>query len=349
MYVLLLTFFLPVTASDQFSDLVDKALEEKKDTFNYDGLIWKVVQVGRKAQVFAIGPEQRPPEPHTSASPTALSETLESSGLAEEMGGLWSSDEEESEEAKGQRLVSIICANRNSQKCAALRRRHNLPADPTPETDSDGSTIATTKRPPLSLIPDPCQGNKACYTWGNFRETVFLPLVKQMEQNGKLGKLPGDKADGALFNPRHFREWREAVEIPKENQAIAAGTAAAMSLKLLTAVLSQLRLTRVDVEDLDSEIPWTTWLSIPGLLLLLVYLCVSIHQIKTYWRRRLLQTEEQKATRMFDHFLKLQQDKQSYSRDGQRASGGPQDVEEGIRYRDPRISATMAQLVNRNV
>jgi hypothetical protein len=334
MYVLLLTLLLPVTVSDQFSDEVHRALGEKKDSFNYNATLWKIVKVGQKVRVFAIGPEREIQGPHSSESLRASPDNQEGSGLSGEMGPRFSS-EEESEESKGAKFVSLICQNRDSQKCADLRRMHNLPMDPVPVTDSHGSTIPTTKRPPKSLIPDPCQGNNACYTWGQFRENAFLPLVQQVEESGRLGQFKGDEVEGSLFNPRHFGQWKEAVSIPRENQALAAGTAAAMSLRLLTAVLTQLRLSRVEMEDLDSEIPWTTWLSVPGLLLLLVYLCVSIHQIKTYWQRRLLQTEEQKAGRMFDHFLKLQQ---SYSRDR------TQDVEGGIRYRDPRHSATMAHL-----
>ena len=338
MYVLPLLLLLPVIESDQFDNTVNKAAAEGKDYIDYDGDRYKIVREGQEVFVFAQNSTgTRPPDatksPSAFSALTADEDSLEGSGFQEsDMGGSWSSEEDEEE--RGKKFVDRICANRKSKKCADLKSRYNIPADPKPVTDSQGALVATTETPIKPILVDPCQA-KTCYTWGNFRENVLQPFAQQMEEIGELGKLPGDKAKGNMFNPNSFREWKEASNIPRENQGMAAATAATMSLKLLTAVLSQLRLTRVEMEELDSELPWTTWLSIPGFLLLLVYLCISIHQIKTHWKRRLLQTEEQKAARMFEHFLRLQQDA---------SKERLQDLESGARYRDPRINATLAHL-----
>ena len=336
MYVLSLLLLLPVIESDQFNNLVRKAAAEGKDYVDYDGERYEIIREGQEVSVFALNSTGTDP-PDATESPNAFSalaaeeDSLEGSGYSD-MGGSWSGEEDEEE--RGKKFVERICANRKSKKCADLKNLYNIPADPVPVTDDQGAVVVTTEIPIKPVLADPCKA-KSCYTWGNFRENVLQPFAQQMEEFGDLGKLPGDQAKDNMFNPNSFREWREASNIPRENQGIAAATAATMSLKLLTAVLSQVRLTRVEMEELDSELPWTTWLSIPGFLLLLVYLCISIHQIKTHWKRRLLQTEEQKATRMFEHFLRLQQDA---------SKDRLQDLESGVRYRDPRTNATLAHL-----
>ena len=346
-----------MTEPDQFNDLEDRAraaLSEGRTFTQFKGITYKIVKEGRRVQVFAVDSVEtdvtqasgRPlalsaptirSEPSAGGPPDASTARGEGSGLSGEMGNRGSAVEGGSEEERGAIFIGKLCAHRESQKCKNLRRKFNIPEEPKPVTEAGGALVATTTRGPVVLIPDPCQGKDACYTWGNYRENSFLPFVKQMRENGQLGGLPGDQAEGSLFNPGALQAWEEAANLPRENQALAAGTASAMGLKLLSAALSQLRLTRVEMQELDPDMvaSWSTWLSVPGIIILLVYMCVSIYQIKSYWRRRLLQTEEDKATRMFEHFLKLQQ---SYGRDRvQEMEGGPPGRPSS--FRDPRYNA----------
>ena len=306
--LILLTLLLPIYffESDQFHKKIYLAIEEGKESIEFEGKIYGWVVNHTKVRAYVKGSKADPDTPK-GENPRARTENprARTENPRANMGGYWSDLSEEEEEEKGRQFTSAYCANRKSKKCANLRARFYIPEDPIPVTISGGATATTPTVATIPPVADPCESD-ACYTWGSFRSQVTQPLIDQMEANDALGLFPDDELPESLFNKETFEQWQEAINLPLDNQALSSATAATLSLKLITAALSQVRLSRV--EGLRAEgVSWHTWLSLPGFAVLILYLCISTWQIKGYWQRKMLQTEEQKAARMFEHLSRFQQ------------------------------------------
>jgi hypothetical protein len=124
-----------------------------------------------------------------------------------------------------------------------------------------------------------------------------------MQTNKALGHFSDDTVADSIFSKEGFRAFYESQTLPEDSQVIGAETAAVQTLKLLTACLSQIRSLRVE-QYRGSGADWTDLIALPGCLVLLIYTSILLTQIRTFWKRKLRQSEEEKAQRVMQAMLR---------------------------------------------
>lgn len=317
---------------------LSEALSNGRSRLVFGGVTYAIVRDGLGVSVYAVDPvgdtvelstaststaEVIPNTPLTTSVSTTIgvgasASTPSASTVSLTMGNKLVTDSWEDEDERGKGFTTAFCKNRDSKKCAVLRERFFGPGLAAEVTRHPTAEPLATAAPPR-VYADPCK-TADCYTWRDFRTQVVGPFVAQMVGGKALEKFTDDKVEASMFG-KGFQQWHEVMQLPLDGQVISTATSTTMMLKLLMATLSQIRLLRVSESEDGEEENWTLWLamalSLPGFLVLIVYLAVSVWQIKAYWKRRLLVTEEEKANRIFEHVARIQNQQQARQGRGQ--------------------------------
>ena len=300
-YLLILTAV--AAGTDHFHTKLVNAIKKRQKIFEHNNVIYKIVIRENQWATIKIGHKEAPnpssggvlkvSELSTTRSVTTMKGLLITAALsiaAADAGFFdWNSPQEKFN--AGSKLTGKLCQNHNSPECTELRDRYWVP---------DLVAQANTTPAAIQISPDPCV-SKQCYSWGKFRKQVISPLLKQLGKHA-LDKFTDDAEGDSLFSSGSLGAWKQVMELPPANQALSGESASALSLKLMAAALSQIRLTRV--EQLEySGVGWKTWLSVPGCALLAIYFVLSLQQIKSYWRRRNVRNENLKSARLMEQLI----------------------------------------------
>ena len=213
-------------------------------------------------------------------------------------GFLWT--HEVPEEAKfdvGKRPTEEACRGVESERCRAGRDTFWSPKLATPALPAENETVAST----IPIPADPCHLGK-CFNWEEYRKQVIHPFVNQLQQAQAIGRFEDDEEEGSLFSFSNFKDWYEIQASLPDGQTLSAQTAAILSLKLLAACLAQTRIARVEASNRDG-ITWQTAISVPGCLLLAIYLLVSIHQLKQIWKTRCERNEDLRNNKLINRLF----------------------------------------------
>ena len=291
-----LSFLLVVEAflsePDQFLSKARETILRNKTIFEFEGTTYQLIQ--RKG-----GWETVETRTHSTSTmnPTSTAGLLTTSVLlttvTSVIGGYFDEDTPAAERIKvGERLANKLCERSDSKECKSLLDRYWIP--PLGE-DNVKPTIVAPK------VKDPCANESVdCFNWGSFRSQILFPFVNQIQSNkDSLDKFPDDKLDDALFSAKEFRQWFEVMNLPDDRQSISEITAATLGLKIVTACLSQIRLARI--EQFEQSGPgWVELASLPGCVVLLIYLALSSYQIKSYWKKRNERNDEDRTTKILE-------------------------------------------------
>lgn len=312
--------------TDHFKESVRRALLTDRDRFTYLNKTFGLRKEGEKVKVFEIlSPEEHSPS-STSVSTSTERQTrvtMASFGpLVTALlvltpksvdAGLWDSATEPSDFEVGQKFTKVFCDKIESEKCTKLRKSFLIPpAAPQPTADSAVTAHHVTAHAVTahevtvpSPVGDPCKRDLGCLNWSSYRKRILVPFVKQLQTTRALGRFEDDQVQGSIFSREGFKAFYESQTLPADSQVIGAESAAVQSLKLLFDCLSQIRSMRVEQYD-GSGANWTDLVALPGCVVLLIYMSILLTQIKTFWKKKLLQAEEDKAQRLLQTMMKAQ-------------------------------------------
>ena len=212
-------------------------------------------------------------------------------------GGLFGNHEipEEDQFNVGMDLTERACRGGASEDCPAGGEQFWLPR----QVEAGDNT---TEPEPAPIQEDPCYEGK-CFNWAEYRRQVVYPFIQQLQQAQAIGRFDDDELEGSMFSSSNFKSWYEAQRDPPDHQTISSETAAILSLKFLAACLAQTRIARVEASYRDG-LTWQTIISVPGCLLVAIYLAVSICQLKSAWKVRCEKNEDLQQRRTIERLLK---------------------------------------------
>lgn len=206
-------------------------------------------------------------------------------------GRLWSPEvPKEDRFLAGKMFVDRACGGVESGGCGKLKKYFWSPSATTPAPETENVTT------PTPVPQDPCHMGK-CFNWRDYRKQVIYPFINQLQQAQAIGRFVDDEEEGSLFSFSNFKDWYAIQSSPPDGQTISAQTAAILSLKFLAAGLAQTRMARVEALARDG-MTWQTAISVPGCLMLAIYVFISIHQLKRMWKARCERNEDLKQERI---------------------------------------------------